>query len=261
MLSHTTWLISKMDSIKYIFEKPALTGRIARWQMLLSEYDILYVTQKAIKGSALADFLAHQPVEDYQPMLLDFSDEDISALFHADEYNHEVNTWTLFFDGASNVMGHGIGVMLISPENQYIHVTARLCFDCTNNIVEYEACAMRIRAAIEYRVKILEVYGNSTLVVHQIKGEWETRDQKLIPYQAYIKGLMEYFDVITFHHIPQEDNQLANALATLSSMFKLNQEGEFPTIKMNSHEHPAYCNFIEEELDDKPWYFDIKRYL
>jgi len=33
-----------MDPIKYIFEKPALTGRIARWQMLLSEYDIVYRT-------------------------------------------------------------------------------------------------------------------------------------------------------------------------------------------------------------------------
>jgi len=40
MLSHTTWLISKIDPIKYIFENPALTGRIARWQMLLSKYDI-----------------------------------------------------------------------------------------------------------------------------------------------------------------------------------------------------------------------------
>jgi len=55
MLSHTTWLISKMDPIKYIFEKPALTGRLALWQMLLSEYDIVYVTQKAVKGSALAE--------------------------------------------------------------------------------------------------------------------------------------------------------------------------------------------------------------
>jgi hypothetical protein len=35
-----------MDPIKYIFEKPALTGKIARWQMLLSEYDIQYVTQR-----------------------------------------------------------------------------------------------------------------------------------------------------------------------------------------------------------------------
>ena len=65
MLNHTTWLISKMDLIKYIIEKPAHTGRIARWQMLLFEYDIEYRTQKAIKSSVLADYLAHQPVEDH----------------------------------------------------------------------------------------------------------------------------------------------------------------------------------------------------
>ena len=50
MLVHTTLLISKMDPIKYIFEKPALTGRVARWQMILIEYDIQYTSQKAIKG-------------------------------------------------------------------------------------------------------------------------------------------------------------------------------------------------------------------
>ena len=58
MLSHTTWLVSKIDLVKYIFEKPALTGRIAWWQVQLSEFDIVYVTQKAIKGSALANYLA-----------------------------------------------------------------------------------------------------------------------------------------------------------------------------------------------------------
>ena len=52
MLNYTTWLVSKMDPVKYIFEKPALTGWIARWQVLLSKFDIVYVTQKAIKGSA-----------------------------------------------------------------------------------------------------------------------------------------------------------------------------------------------------------------
>jgi len=57
---------------------------------------------------------------------------------------------------------------------------------------------------------------------------------------------MEYFDTITFHHISREDNQLADALATLSSMFKVNQRGELPTIKMKSHKHPAYCSFIEK---------------
>jgi len=65
MLNYTTWLVSKMDPVKYIFEKPALTGWIARWQVLLSKFDIVYVTQKAIKGSALVDYLAQQPINDY----------------------------------------------------------------------------------------------------------------------------------------------------------------------------------------------------
>ena len=36
ILNHTTWLISKMDAIKYIFEKPTLTGIISCCKMLLS---------------------------------------------------------------------------------------------------------------------------------------------------------------------------------------------------------------------------------
>jgi len=261
MLSHSTWLISKMDPIKYIFEKPALTGRIAWWQMLLSEYDIIYVTQKSIKGSALAEYLAQQPINDYQSMQPEFPDEDIMALFEGDQEEQNGKTWTLLFDGASNVIGHGIGEILISPENQYIPMTARLCFNCTNNIAEYETCAMGIQAAIESKAKILNVYGDSALVIHQLKGEWETRDPKLIPYKAYIMELVEYFDSIKFQHIPREDNQLADALATLSSMFEVNQDRVLPMIQMKSHEEPAYCHFIEEESDGRPWYFDIKRYL
>ena len=69
-----------MDAIKYIFEKPALTERIAHWQMLLSGYDIEYHTQKAIKGSILADHLAHQSIDDYQSTRADFPDEDVMYL-------------------------------------------------------------------------------------------------------------------------------------------------------------------------------------
>jgi len=120
---------------------------------------------------------------------------------------------------------------------------------------------MGIQAAIEFKANCWKIYGDSVLVIHQIKGEWETRDQKLIPYQAYIKGLIKYFDTIIFHHISREDNQLAGTLATLSSMFELNREGELPVIQMKSREHLTYCSFIDEEPDDKPWYFDIKQYL
>lgn len=118
MLNHIMWLILKMDPIKYIFEKPALTRRITRWKMLLSEYDIQYVTQKEIKGSVLSEYLAHRPVEDYQPMWFEFPDEDIMVLndkkiIGDDEMPKPGALWKLVFDGASNVIGHGIGVLLI----------------------------------------------------------------------------------------------------------------------------------------------------
>jgi hypothetical protein len=46
MLAHPVMLLARMDPLKSLFEKPALTGRTARWQLLLSEFDITYVTKK-----------------------------------------------------------------------------------------------------------------------------------------------------------------------------------------------------------------------
>lgn len=62
--------------LKYIFDKPSLTGGIARWQML-SEFDIVFVSQKALKGQAIADHLADNPLPNYEPMQTDFPDEAI----------------------------------------------------------------------------------------------------------------------------------------------------------------------------------------
>ena len=67
ILYHTIWLITRLDPIKYIFEKSSLFGRIARWQVLLSEFDILYVSQKAIKKSAIADFLRREIMKNTSP--------------------------------------------------------------------------------------------------------------------------------------------------------------------------------------------------
>ena len=85
MLYHTTWLIAKLDPIKFIFEKPSLSGRIARWQVLLSEFDILYVSQKAIKGSAIVDFLAKRVNEKYEPMSFNFPNEDLMVVLQIEK--------------------------------------------------------------------------------------------------------------------------------------------------------------------------------
>ena len=79
MLYYTTRLISCMDPIKYIFEKPTLTGKISHWQMLLSEFDIVFMTRKAIKGQVIVDYLVNQPLND--PELLESIFPNEEALF------------------------------------------------------------------------------------------------------------------------------------------------------------------------------------
>lgn len=75
----------------------------------------------------------------------------------------------MYFDGATNVLGHEIGAIMISPKKQYCPVTARLNFNYTNNITEYEACIMGLQATTARRVKALKVFGDSTLVIYQLK--------------------------------------------------------------------------------------------
>ncbi|XP_050897180.1 uncharacterized protein LOC127103998 [Lathyrus oleraceus] len=180
-----------MDPIKYIFKKPSLTGRISRCQMLLSEYDILYVAHKSIKGSVLEDHLAHHPIEDYHPFKFDFPDEDIIVVKdyeipRPNEGPEPKERWISMFDGASNSTCHGVGEVLMFPKNFQLPFTAKLCFTCANNMAEYETCMLGLEEAIDLRIKFLEVYGDSTLVIHQIIGDWETRHANLIPYRDYV---------------------------------------------------------------------------
>ena len=69
----------------------------------------------------------------------------------------------MVFDGASNALGNGISVVIISPEGFHTPFTSRLCFDCTNNMAEYEACILGLKATIDLRIKHLDVIGDSAL--------------------------------------------------------------------------------------------------
>ena len=77
----------------------------------MSKFDILYVSQKAIKGSAIADFLAERANEKYEPMSFDFPNEDLMAILQIEEEESlEEDGWKMYFDGASNALGCGVGL-------------------------------------------------------------------------------------------------------------------------------------------------------
>ena len=128
--------------------------------MLLLEFDIKYVTQKSVKGRAIVDHLAHCSPEEAEEIQGDFLDEGIMGI--------EVESWKMYFDGAINQNGSGIGVLLISPKGTHIPFSSRLNFPATNNATEYQACIMGLQAALGLGVKELEVYGDSVLIISQI---------------------------------------------------------------------------------------------
>ncbi|KAA3464958.1 RNA-directed DNA polymerase (Reverse transcriptase), Ribonuclease H [Gossypium australe] len=248
MLYHTTWLVSKLDPLKYMMEPTTLNGRQCGRFYCLNL--IVYVNQKAIKGSAVAEFLASTTLEDYEPLSFDFPNEEL------------IKSWKLNFDEVSNAVGNGIGAILVSPSGDHYPFTCRLDFDCTNNMAKYEACIIGIRTVVERKIRILEVYGDSALVIYQLKSDWETRDPKLIDYRKIVLGLIEEFDAITFNYLTRNENQMTDALATLASMIKVNRPKDIRPIQMSILEVPAHCyNVEEEERDDHPWYYDVLRYI
>ncbi|XP_070010657.1 uncharacterized protein [Nicotiana sylvestris] len=219
---------AQMDHLKYIYQKPMPTVKLAKWHILLSEFDIVYVTQKAVKGQALAEHLAENPVGgEYEPLKTYFLDEEVSLV--GEDNIEAYDGWTMFFDGASNIKGVGIGAVLVTEIGQHYHVSMKLRFPCTNNMAEYEACIMGLNLSIDMNIHELLVIGDSDLL-----------------------KLMKKFRKIEFKHVPRIQNEFTDALTTLASMIQHLEKNFIDPVPVRIHNQPAYCAHVEEEIDGKP---------
>lgn len=175
-----------MDPLKYLFEKPALSGRLSRCLILLAEFDLKYMARKIIKGSAITNFCAENPMEG-EGSKEDFLDESI--------LNIKLGARKMYFDGVMTQYGNGIGILLIIPYKSHIPVVVKLNFEAINNMEEYQACIVGMEALQELRAKEAEVYGDSTLVIAQAQKLWKVKEEHLNPYQKYLKELTRTFDI------------------------------------------------------------------
>ncbi|KAL5808663.1 hypothetical protein ACOSQ3_029354 [Xanthoceras sorbifolium] len=116
--------------LKNILHKPELSGRLVKWAVELSEYDVNYQPRTVIKSQVLADFIA-----DFTPGILQRAEEELCTM-SCDTPKEE---WTLAVDGSSNARGSGLGVVLTSPKGHVIERSIRCGFRTTNNEAEYEA--------------------------------------------------------------------------------------------------------------------------
>ena len=245
-----------MDPLKYLFEKPALSGRLLRWLILLAKFDLKYVARNNIKGSVVSDFCAENPIKGEDDKE-DFLDEDILDV--------ELGTWKMYFDGGANLYGNGIGILLITLEGSHVPLGIKLNFEATNNMAKYEACITKMEALQDLRVKEVEVFGDSTLVIAQAQKLWKVKEEHLKPYQQYLEDLTKIFNKIKYTIIPRAQNQFANSLATLASMVEIHEGVWTRPLKIEQsgeevHKRKTEASVMAVEEKEAPWYNDIMKF-
>ena len=132
-----------------------------------------------IKRQVLADLVAEfiePPIEELE------STENMDEKLVGTIYQYRLPAWEVYIDGASNQKGLGIGLILIKPEKVIIEKSLRLSFSTTNNKAEYETLLIGMTMVQRMGGKSVKVFLDSRLVVGQVKGEFEAKDERMQGY-------------------------------------------------------------------------------
>ena len=74
------------------------------------------------------------------------------------------------------------------------------------------------------------------LLIHQVQGEWTTKNVKILPYVQYTRELSKRFAKIEFKHAPQIQNKFADSLETISLMIQHPDKNYIDPIKVEIHD-------------------------
>lgn len=131
--------------LKQVLFRPETSGRLLKWNIELSQYDITYHPRRAINGQALADFIV---------VFTDRGSEEENPI-------KVVVQWKLFVNGAMNEYCLGAGIVLETPEGRSVCYALRLEFPSTNNEAEYSALIAGLKIAKEFNLKTLQIFSDS----------------------------------------------------------------------------------------------------
>ncbi|XP_057548270.1 uncharacterized protein LOC130826724 [Amaranthus tricolor] len=157
---------------------------------------IFAIVMATIKAQALADFIAE------------------STLPYHPEPNQE---WKLYVDGSSTQSASGAGLLIVSSAGVRMERAVRFEFAASKNEAEYEALLMGLRICYETGAKKLSAFSDSQLIVGQVNGEFEAKDDSMKMYLQQVKEFVQKFDKFTLEHIPRSQNAQADSLAKLAS--------------------------------------------
>ncbi|KAJ4715162.1 Retrovirus-related Pol polyprotein from transposon opus [Melia azedarach] len=207
--------------LRQILHKPESSGRLMKWCMELSEFEIHYRPRNAIKGQAIADFVA-----EFTPDLEDLGTD----MNQREEWEAETSSpWILHVDGSSSSQGSGAGVLITSPDGVEISYALRFEFKASNNEAEYEALIAGLKMA-----------------------------KSLGPECERFGGT---FKQVKLQQIPREKNFQADMLSRLASLSETSLPGTVlvEVLPRSSIEEPA--EIVHCVSSPSCWMSPIKEYL
>jgi ribonuclease HI len=160
---------------------------------------------------------------------------------HAVDVDHSVDfvqrkPWGLYFDGSVCSKGQEARCVIISSSGVYIDLSIRLEFACTNNQVEYESLLYGLEYLRDMGERDVDVFGDSNLIVQQIRGDSQCLDGMLNSYRDRCLDIIKVFDMFSIQHIPREENSRANWLVQQASGYVVSQ-GVFWVASVSLVEH------------------------
>ena len=130
----------------------------------------------SVKGQVLEDLVA----EFIEPLMEELKlAENMDGKLIGIISQHDLSFWEVYVDGASNQKGSGIKLVPISPEKVIVEKSLKLNFSATNNEAKYKALLIGITMVQKMGGKSVKVFLDSRLVVGQVKGEFEAKDERM----------------------------------------------------------------------------------
>ncbi|XP_059671013.1 uncharacterized protein LOC132316553 [Cornus florida] len=262
MLPVLVYVICATDLIKYMFSRPIISGQIGKWSLALMEFSLQYVPQRAVKGQALADFLADHPCLDVDPGIYDAM--ELCAI--------QLTPWTLIFDGSSANDVGGVGVIIIAPNGRKTTYSFFLDFKCSNNQAEYKALIIGLEILLEMRAQTVEIIGDSSLVIGQLSNNFKCQSWHHKPFHSIAMQLLQEFAEVKVKHVYRLHNKEANDLAQIASGVRV-PEGimenlirikrkSLPSVKVREELlAEVFAIEVEEEIEDNDWRTPIVDFL
>ncbi|XP_065624481.1 uncharacterized protein LOC136065342 [Quercus suber] len=217
--------------LKTVLRSADYTGRIAKWGIILGAFDIKYMPHTSVKGQILANLVVEftEPSLEEVTTKRDMDGKSVGMISQQDPAR-----WEVYVDGAANWKGSGVGLVLTSPEGIIIKKSLRLDFGATNNEAEYEALLIGMSMVRRMGGKAVELFSDSRLVVGQVQGEFEAKDERMQGYLNRIKHLQAKFEFFSLLHVSRSSNMHADSLATLAT----SSEQDLPRVILveNFHE-------------------------